>query len=135
MCLQTADAVAHLLECVEWVDAQVELVEVGGALFVEGTGGEEALVGCVCGVVGFADPSVVPLLALELEGGLEEVDMHPQAAVDALEEATLLLAFIACVADVAPHHVPVLLLDVALVVLVIGTAARKLDLVGIAVEA
>src|SRR5438067_2189775 len=73
------------------------------------------------------------LLALKLHGGLEEVDVESEPAVNALQQAALLLAFVAGIADELAHDGPVLLFDIALVVLSVRTRAGELDPVLIAV--
>jgi hypothetical protein len=46
-------------------------------------------------------------------------------AIQLVEYIAGALAFVAAVADESPHHAPVLLLDVTVVVLAVGTGAGK----------
>src|SRR5262245_16215420 len=79
-------------------------------------------------------PGPDALLAQELDGGQEEILEQPElVAVEGVQRRHRRRGVVAEIPHELPHVGPVLLLDVGVVVLLVGRAARELDLVRLAV--
>ena len=68
------------------------------------------------------------LFVNEFEDGLKEVDIQAQVLVDALEDGILLIVVQSIIANGMPHHGPVLLLDMGLIIFLVGTRTGEGDL-------
>jgi len=109
------------------VEGTVLLFELLGHVGLERPQGEQAPVGRRRGVVVLAHARVAALLGEELHLRLEVVHVEAQHLAEAVQDGELLTRVIARPADRAPHHRPVPLLDVAVVVLAVGARAREAD--------
>src|SRR6185312_9058446 len=105
--------------------AGVGLVEDGR---VGGGGGEQPLVGGLGAVVAFADFGADAGFGLQFLLGGDQVDQRGQYGPDPVEQLDLAGGVVAPVADGAAGDVPVLLLDVAAVVLVLRPGSGEGDL-------
>ena len=102
-------------------------------LFGDLGGVEDPLVGGLGLIVAFRDLGTVPLLLDQHHDRLEEVEIQAQRLIEGIEGGTGRRALVAVVADHLAHGGPVLLLDVGLVVLVVGSTAGEGDLLLLAV--
>ena len=94
---------------------------------------QNTLIGCSGGII-LANNSVANVLFVdEFENGLKEVDIQAQVLVDALEDGILLIVVQSIIANGMPHHGPVLLLDMGLIIFLVGTRTGKGDLLILAI--
>src|SRR4051812_1429357 len=77
-------------------------------------------------VVLLDDPSTDARLGPELEGRLDEIRVQPRSSIQRGQHLHALKTLEPAIADQAPDDGAVLLLDPSLIVLPIGTGARKL---------
>ena len=94
---------------------------------VERPQGEQALVGRRRPIVALVHLGAATLLGEQLHRGQEEVHVEAQVGVDRGDQVTLGFGVVAPVAGLAAHDAPVLLLDEAGVVLLVGPAAGEGD--------
>ena len=89
---------------------------------------QNSLIGCSGGII-LPNNSVANVLFVnEFEDGLKEVDIQAQVLVDALEDGILLIVVQSIIANGMPHHGPVLLLYMGLIVFLVRSRTCEGDL-------
>jgi len=90
------------------------------------------LVRGLCLVVAPGDFGTVSLFGRKGHHRLEVVTVQPQHTVEAVQQVCLVLRVVSCVSHGHPYQRPVLLFDVAGIVLLVGTRPCESDAVGAA---